>query len=141
MILLLFLIIISLEAIYEGLDLISKNYPDRGYKLWSGVFEFVYRVIVMLIIFLWIANYHFSHIYSYHVSFWHIFGGFILLRFALFDIIYNLIIGEPIFYVGSTKIYDKIWSWFFRWSGIPRDHFFAMFKLIALVISITWLIP
>jgi hypothetical protein len=36
------------------------------------------------------------------------FFGWVLLRYAIFDPIHNLCAGKPIFYVGYTKLYDKV---------------------------------
>jgi hypothetical protein len=34
--------------------------------------------------------------------------GFVFVRFLLFDFTYNLSAGLNIFYIGSTKLYDRI---------------------------------
>lgn len=77
---------------------------------------------------------------NYELSLFKLISGYVLLRFALFDATYNLTRGLPLFYVGETKIYDKVWKAFFRWSGISVEHFLFMAKLIALLISVSWLL-
>jgi len=131
MLLLIVVLLILLEASYEALS-------DNGQKTLSGYIEFLYRAIVTIATLLWLSNVHVFHLP--YIPFWQVLFGYVLLRFAMFDAIYNFISKLPIFYVGSTKTYDKVFAWFFRWSGIPQEHFLAMFKIIALFISISWLI-
>lgn len=125
------LFLILCEAIYEGL-------ADRGHKLIAGIIEFVYRTFVTLAIFALFSGIKLFE--NNYPDYWYIVTGFVLVRFALFDLTYNLIRQNPVFYIGDTKLYDKILGWFFRWSGIDSGHFLAMVKLIALLIGLTWLI-
>src|SRR6056297_304148 len=46
---------------------------------------------------------------------------YVLARFALFDITYNLMRGIDLFYIGSTSIYDKLWRWFGEITGFPMN--------------------
>jgi hypothetical protein len=101
------------------------------------VLEFIYRALITLAVFAWICG---IDIHYLHISYWYIIGGYLLTRFALFDYAYNLAKGNPLFYIGNTKLYDKVWGWFFRWSGIPPEHFLGMFRLIALCIGVSWLV-
>lgn len=130
MTLLIFLILIISEALYEGLY-------DNGKKALAGVLEFFNRLLMVGMIILWLngTDYEFAH-----RELWVLIGGYLLLRFALFDVVYNLMRDLPVFYVGETKLYDKLWRKFFGWSGISSEYFLAMFKFIALLISVTWLL-
>lgn len=62
---------------------------------------------------------------------------YILIRFALFDVIYNLTRGQKIFHIGSTSIYDKFWKRFEKVTKFPMNHVFFWIKLISLLIAIT----
>ena len=130
MILLITLFLIITEAVYEGLS-------DRGLKPLAGVLEFIYKAFITLSIFAWLCR---IDIYYTSISYWYIIGGYLLLRFALFDYTYNLVVGNPLFYLGDTKYYDKLLGGFFRWSGIPPEHFLFMFRLIAICIGVSWLV-
>lgn len=127
---LLALCLVLFEAVYEAM-------AQRGKKTIAGVIEFFYHAGVAFIIFSWSTGYFRSGLIN--DNFWFILFGYVLIRFALFDVVYNLICKNPVFYIGSTKLYDKMFSWFFRWSGIAPNHFLFMFKLIALLIGFTWL--
>lgn len=132
MILFICLFLIVFEAFSEGLY-------DNGSKTLSGVFEFILKAVATFVVLLWLYGID-SPFANYELPFGKLIGGYILLRFALFDAVYNLMRDLPVFYVGETKIYDKLWKAFFRWSGISVEHFLFMLKLIALLISTTWLL-
>ena len=121
--------LILFEAIPEGLR-------DRGKKTIAGVIEFIYLAAMTLAVFAWLTGQHHR---PPDPNLWFVIAGYILLRYAIFDAAYNLARGNPLFYIGNTKIYDRLLGWFFRWSGINSDHLQAMFKFIALLIGVTWL--
>ena len=126
--LLLALFLIVFEVVPESI----KN------KTLAGVVEFIYRAVVTVIAFVLIGGYAcFAPPMS---SLLYTLGGYVLLRFALFDIIYNAIQGLPIFFIGTTKLYDKWFRWFFIKTRLPKEHFLAMLKFISLLIGITWLL-
>ncbi|NLG02388.1 MAG: hypothetical protein GX567_00910 [Clostridia bacterium] len=135
--LLIALFLILFESASEGLAL-------SGHKALSGALEFIFLAVVTLVMFSYTTGAYklFARkniIVSLQPNILTVLGGYILLRFALFDVIHNLCAGIPMFYIGSTKWYDQIWQWFFNCSGIPSVHFLFMMKLIALLIGITWL--
>ena len=131
MIFLIVLFLIITEAISEALY-------DNGSKTLSGVFEFILRAATTIVVLLWLFG--IDSPFGYELSLFQLIGGYVLLRFALFDVTYNLTRGLEVFYVGETKIYDKVWKAFFRWSGISIEHFLFMAKFIALLISLSWLL-
>ena len=129
LVIILFLIIS--EAIYEALY-------DEGKKTLSGLVEFFYRAVVTVMALLWLSD-KFS-LPSSPVPLWKLIGGFIFIRYALFDLTYNLIRKLPWFYIGQTKIFDKVWNWFFRKTMFPVGHFLWLTKFILLLIGIAWLL-
>jgi len=138
------LFLVIFESIPEAL-------ADRGRKRLSGSLEFVYRAVVTILVFAW-ANQNvigsnayvelslFEFLLNFILNYWTVLVGYLLLRFALFDYLYNLTVGEKLFYIGTTKLYDEIWQSFFRWTKFPPEHFWGMFKFIALLIGITLLV-
>lgn len=135
--LLIALFLILFESVPEGLAL-------AGHKTSAGLFEFIFLAVVTFVMFSYTTGAYriFTRkntIVSLQPDILTVIGGYILLRFALFDVIHNLCAGIPVFFIGTTKWYDQIWQWFFTWSGIAAEHFLFMFKLIALLIGVTWL--
>ena len=92
------LFLIVFEAIYEGLAIKGKN-------LVSEVVEFVYRAVLTLVLFAWVTG--IKSIINADVQFIRIIIGYVLLRFSIFDVIWNLAAGQPINFVGNTKLFDK----------------------------------
>lgn len=135
MLLLVCLFLILFEAVYESLYERGKNFAvDKGRStilLISGLIEFIYRAVITLIIILGITICD-PQTYFYPIA------GCLLLRFALFDVIYNLIRGLDVFYFGKTKLWDRTWNWFFTRTGVNKPHFLFMFKLLSLLIGISF---
>lgn len=122
--LLIALFLILTEAISEGLR-------NRGRKDIAGVIELLYRAAITLIVFAWFLGNVFVFEYrtdNYFVTI----IGYVLLRFALFDIAYNLTIGEVINHIGTTKFYDKL---------LRKVHpvMLILVRLICLLIGVAFL--
>jgi hypothetical protein len=130
LILIMALFLIIFEQVPDGLAL-------AGHKTLAGIIEFIYLSGITMGLFAWQTG---LRRYEYRNIFLRIIGGYILLRFALADLIFNLSAGLPLFYIGTTKIYDKILHWFFAWSQFDQVSFLAMFKFIALCIGLSWLL-
>ena len=62
---------------------------------------------------------------------------YVLLRYALFDLIYNIIRGLSLLYVGTTKPYDKLIRKLFNENAI---HFLFITKLMALISAVAIII-
>lgn len=97
--LLLALFLIVFEAIPEGL-------ADRGMKTFAGILEALKLVVITGLLFLF-----FNGIirFEYNSYIWYIVVGYILVRFSLFDLLYNLSRGVELNHVGTTKLYDKVY--------------------------------
>lgn len=136
MYLLIALFLIVLEAVPEGLAL-------GGHKTVAGIIEAIYLAGITLTVFAyWTGQYPKKRdgLYTpignmwmwYNEKFWIYVAGYVLLRFALFDIIHNVSAGLPVFYIGTTKLFDIImaklvsWGWFVRFIGG--------------IIGVTWLV-
>jgi hypothetical protein len=125
------LFLIVFEAVPEGLAL-------RGYHTIAGIIEFIYLAVITFSIYAWITG-EIKIPWKHTAPFLYILLGYVLLRFALFDIIHNMSAGIPIFFIGTTKWYDQIWQWFFSWTHFPAVHFLWLTKLIAMLIGGTFL--
>ena len=121
--LILALFLIVFEACSEGLH-------TGGHYLASEIVEVVYLSGITLIAFAWMNRTPWFTILPL-MSFWKVLIGYLLLRFALFDIIWNISAGQDLFFYGTTKLYDRVmtelgsWGWFL--------------KFIALIWGIAWL--
>jgi hypothetical protein len=124
MIFLLAIFLILFEAIYEGLK-------TRGFHIASASVEFVYRAVITIGLILWVSDVTLFH--SDHLL-WKSIGGYILLRFAIFDLIWNISAGQNIFYLGRTKLYDKYLS------KVPVGFVWFIKIIVVLPVGLTWLI-
>lgn len=127
------LFLILSEAIPEALS-------DNGRKTAAGIIEFLNLAVVTLIVFAWLNCVYPKGIRWQPAHYWQLIGGYVLLRFALFDLVYNLMRKHPLFYIGMTKLQDKLLRKFFTRTRIPAEHMLFMLKLISLAIGITWLL-
>jgi len=119
--LLLALFLIVFEAVFEGLK-------TAGHHVASEIVEAVYLSVITFGLFAWINSvtaFDYKPIVRLLI-------GYILLRFALFDIIWNISAGVEWYYYGVTKLYDKIMSALGSWGW--------MVKGIAGVWGISWLL-
>ena len=120
---LLLALFLLIEAIFEGLR-------TGGHYLASEIVEVVYLAGITYMAFTWL-----NKLFIFKVpdiaSFVKVLIGYLLLRFALFDVIWNISAGQDLFYYGTTKLYDRIMTSLGSW-GI-------MWKCIALVWGVAWL--
>ena len=97
------LFLILFKAIPDGLY-------DRGLKTTAGFIQDVSWAIIITSLFCWVTatpiiNWHYSpHVIKALV-------GFLFVKFAIYDPLYNLARGNSIFYIGKTKFFDKIVTW------------------------------
>ena len=108
MILLFAILFISFEAIGEAIL--------KRFKPSSIIFNGIVQWVIAIVLFgLWFVLAYNSD--KYYVPVWKLTCGFIFVRFALFDLIYNLTAGLPWDYYGKTKLYDRIMYYFggFGW--------------------------
>jgi hypothetical protein len=123
-------LLIILEAGHEGL-------ADRGSKLLGGVIEAFYLLFVTFIIIMWSTGGSWT---GNTVGFVNMGIGYLLLRYALFDIVYNATRGVNIFFIGTTKLYDRLWKRFLDWTRFPDIHFLLWTKLLCLLIGLSLLL-
>ena len=98
MIYLIALFLIVTKAVIDGLR-------DRGKKTASGVVEFFYLAIITLITFAWV--YSVPNTITIRDTYLITIIGFLLLRYGIFSPIYNLVSGQELSFIGSTKYFDK----------------------------------
>lgn len=121
--LLLALFLILTEACFEGLR-------TRGYLIASELVELVYLAGVTLMAIAWLnKKYIFKDVSADRFMF--VVIGYLLLRFSLFDSVWNIAAGQDLFYYGNTKLYDITMT--------KLGTFGWMLKAIAGVWGISWL--
>ena len=95
------IIIILIEAVTEGL---LKRFD-------SGINEVIFDACIQWVIALMFFGSWFIwaiHFDGYYVPTWKIITGFVFVRFAIFDVTWNLARGQKWNYYGTTKLYDRI---------------------------------
>lgn len=129
--LLVFFGLIFLEAFYE------TNY-DSGKKTLSGLVEFILRALTTIALFAWMVGKDFSTLWTVDVALWRLVVGYLLIRYSLFSIIYNLFRSDlklDIFYVGQVKLYDKLLRGFLQKTGFPPSVFLGVTKLMTFILG------
>jgi uncharacterized membrane protein len=121
--LLLALFLIVFEAVYEGLK-------SRGKHIFSEMIEFVYRGVIVIGLFAFALGYQFPF-YVVPVSLIKMVAAYILMRFGIFDVIWNISAGKEWNYIGLTKLYDRTLQ------KIPGSVLYPV-KFICLVVGIVW---
>ena len=99
------------------LDALKDALYDERRKYLAGVVDMVYLSAMICGVVLLQGDWMWIIIY-------------VLLRYAVFDLIYNIIRGLSLLYVGTTKPYDEIIRKLFNENAI---HFLFMTKLMALL--------
>ena len=110
---------IYLIAILIILDAVKDALYDNGKKFASGVIDIFYVSAIICGVVLFAGPWQWILVYF-------------LLRYAVFDVIYNLIRRLPPLYIGTTKPYDKI----IQKIGVNKVHFLFITKLMALFAGI-----
>ena len=113
MILIYAIAIILIEAVTEGL-LKRLNSPIN-----EIIFDaWIQWVIALMFFFIWLIwAVHFD---GYYVPIWKMIAGFVFVRFATFDVMWNLARGVKWNYYGVTKWYDRFmyklgsFGWFLK---------------------------
>ena len=101
MILIYAIAIILIEAVTEGL-LKRLNSPINEI-IFDAWIQWVIALMFFGSWFIWAI-----HFDEYYVPTWKIITGFVFVRFALFDVIWNISRGVKWNYYGTTKLYDRI---------------------------------
>ena len=118
------LFLIAFKAISDGLVL-------SHHHLLGGIFELIYQAVLICGLIYFITD-------NWKKFAWMLFA-FVLLRFALFDIVLNLCAEQDWNFIGTTKLFDQVRQWFYQWSGFPLNFMFWP-KLFALIGGISILV-
>lgn len=108
MILLYAFLVILFEAISEAL--IKQSHP--GSFIFKGFIQWIIAIGLFAVWFWLMQGFD-----KYYVENWKLITGFVFVRFMIFDLVYNITFGNPLFYYGTTKLYDRImaelggWGW------------------------------
>ena len=63
---------------------------------------------------------------------------YILGRFIGFDMVFNLIAGNELFYVGESSLYGRFLSWGINWMTIHMGMLVSWLKFLALIWWVAW---
>jgi hypothetical protein len=127
--LILALFLIVGEATFEGLKI-------RGRHILSASFEFLYLSVITFICFAWVAD--LPNIWdAIYIPMWKILLGYVFVRFALFDLVYNFVAKQKLNFIGSTKLFDKLLSKIRDMWGMSTIWFV---RGILGVIGLVWLL-
>ena len=122
--LILALFLIVFEACFEGLR-------TGGHYLASEIVEVAYLSGITLMAFAWLNWRQKTSFWDRTNSFLKVLIGYVLLRFVLFDIIWNLSAGQDLFFYGTTKLYDRVMTSLGSWG--------YFLKFCSLVVSLAFL--
>jgi hypothetical protein len=126
MILLLAIFLIVFKAVYDGLK-------TRGLHIPSAMVMWVFLAVNTLGLFAWATGNPFLWDVQF-IPYWKVIIGFVLVRFALFDVIWNISAGMKLNYLGRTKFYDEFLGL------VPRGFVWFVKIVIALPVGLTFLI-
>ena len=90
-----------LEAVSEGL--LKRYYPEQTELLFKWWLQWIIAIILFGVWFVIALNFN-----GYYVPTWKLITGFVFVRFAIFDVTWNLARGVKWNYYGTTKLYDRI---------------------------------
>lgn len=131
-------LLISLYLILS--EVFAEAFKLKGKHIESAIIEWLYRAFVTIIVFAYVTGTRISFLQLNNSDqFVKIIIGFLFVRFALFDPLYNIIIGENISYIGITKLWDKVLNWLFNKIRIASEHFLFI-RFIFFVWGALWLI-
>lgn len=124
-----FLFIIAFDAIADAMAYKDVHQNKDKFTTKYSVLKHSFQSLMVLMLFslLLLKVHSYMHFIVYLC-------GFILLRFAVFDSIYNKLIGQHYLYLGNTSLYDKLFSKFM--SHKSATVIFYVLKTNALVISL-----
>ena len=117
--------IILIEAIGEGL--LKRFDSPINEIIFDAWIQWVIALMFFGSWFIWAI-----HFDGYHVPTWKIITGFVFVRFAIFDVIWNISRGVKWNYYGTTKLYDRIM--------FELAEYGWMLKAIAGIIGICFLL-
>jgi hypothetical protein len=129
MVIILAIFLILFESAYEG-------FKTRSLDVLSEFIEGFYRLVVTSFAFLWLCDIAVPIVID-HVPVIKVLIGYILLRFAIFDVLWNLCAGMSLNYIGNTKLYDKFLQKIRSLWGIGTIWFV---RFVALCVSLAFLL-
>lgn len=124
------------EALHEGFALNGKG-------TLAGIIEFIKLFVLTLMIpfLMW-----YGKEYSYYFTDWrHLFwflpqfiGGWICIRYAMFDFIHNAAARLNLYHIGTVKLYDKLLAWIMNEKiRQPRPRFFWITRTLLLAMGLS----
>lgn len=118
-------ILILTEAVGEGL--LKRSGSGINDIIFDGWVQWVIALMMFGIWFVWAL-----HFDGYFVPVWKMITGFVFVRFAIFDVVWNISRGMKWNFYGTTKLYDRILY--------ELGSFGWMLKVICGIIGIVFLL-
>ena len=110
------------EAIYEGLK-------ANKLHIASEIIEFIYHAILYFIVIGFLCGIIPAR--PVNKEFVYVLIGAVLYRYAIFDFVYNISSGaDDLFYIGNTKLFDKLFSWFLLRQNFQKQAFYLLQGLL-----------
>ena len=127
---LLLIVLICGEAVYEAAY-------DEGYKLYSGFIEFIVKGFFIIIFVYFLCPEQNQMPESFYANDpLRLFIAYISFRYALFDLTYNGFRGiRPLWFIGSTKMFDRFFRWFFEKTKFPQRHFLIWSRVLFFILG------
>lgn len=125
-----FVIIIILHALSDGFYCRSfTNSKKSNDKIFFHILSSLH--IASWLIFIVICN----DIYLMKIKWYFIIMMYVLLRFALFDVIWNIVNKKELFYTGNTSLYGKFWTDVEETTKWSKTQILFWLKLFSLLIA------
>jgi hypothetical protein len=123
------------EAVHEGL-------VERGKKTIAGLIEFVKLAVIATLPVFYMGYMDYDYYYSdWRHLFWFLvpyYIGWMCIRYAIFDFIHNAAAGWNLYHIGTTKLYDRILSWWVDEKiATPRPRWFWITRTLLLAVGVS----
>lgn len=131
--LLIFVFLNAGEAVYEALG-------DTGHKLAGKLVELGVRGVVYLAVMAWMAG--LAPGWLPDITFWQGVAGFLAVRVAIFNAVWNLTARKPHTYLSEHDPYDRLLWWICYRSPIrpPEQAFIPTLEILAAGMSVAILV-
>jgi len=140
MLLVVIVFLIVTEAIYEAFfnEAQREITPSRSklYFTMSEIVELIYRGTVTAMAIAWVLDVPQIFVVKV-IPYYEALIAYLLIRYGIFDQTYNISCGNPLWYIGGTKNFDKAGKWFFRITKFPPSHWLFWTKLILFAIGVS----
>ena len=137
--------LVVFKAVPDGLIMRRNNTSDskkrQQLRFAADSMYFIYHAVISIGLILYMTSYYYvdAWVLDYPANLYKVILGFLFFRFGAFAAIVNISSGEPINYIGFTKVFDRTIRWICSKTKFPVEHvIFIMFCFLCW--GIGWLI-